>query len=240
MRLLLRGVPAALWFVACCAYGFVDALVRGGDLSSGHRFARLCSRGAQALLGVRVDVRGLEHLEAYQPCVYVANHQSHLDVLFHGAVFPPRTLVIAKKQVLWIPFFGVMFAAGRHLVLDRARRDAALVQMGRALEAMQQRGASIWLFPEGTRGKGTGMLPFKKGAFRLAIASGRPLVPLVLGRLSDRVDVRRLHLSPGRLELRVLEPVDPTPYPPESVDELIAEVRRRMVEAWTEMGGAGD
>lgn len=231
MSLLLRALPCGLWFVAACLFGLVDALFRGRDLSSGHRFARLCSWGCLKILGLRTQTEGHEHLTAHQPCVYVANHQSYLDVLFYGRLYPPRTLLIAKKQVLWIPFFGVMYAAMGNLLIDRTKRDAALAQMERALTAMREKDASIWVFPEGKRSRTEDMLPFKKGAFRLAIASGRPIVPLVMEPLKPHLDVRRLHLAPGSVRLRILEPVDPTPYPPERVDDLIAEVRARMEAA---------
>lgn len=235
MSLLLRGLPALLWFVGACLVGLVDALLRGRDLSSGHRFARLASGGCLRILGLRVEPRGLEHLTAHQPCVYVANHQSYVDVLFYGRVYPPRTLLIAKKQVLWIPFFGIMYAAMGNLLIDRTQRDAALAQMERALEAMTDKAASIWIFPEGKRARSPEMLPFKKGAFRLAITSGRPIVPLVMEPLAPRLHVGRLHLVPGPVALRILEPVDPTPYPPERVEDLIAEVRSRMEAARREM-----
>lgn len=234
MSLLLRALLALLWFVLACLYGLADALVRGRDLSSGHRFSQVLSWGCLRILGLPVEIRGLEHLTAHQPCVYVANHQSHLDALFYGRVYPPRTLLIGKKEVLWIPFFGIMFAAMGNLLIDRKNRDAALAQMEKALGAMRDREASIWVFPEGSRAPGKEMLPFKKGAFRLAIASGRPLVPMVMEPLGRRLDARRWFLAPGPLRLRILEPVDPTPYPPERVDELIAEVRARMEAARAE------
>ena len=235
MRLVACLVLLPAWLVACCLATFVEAPFRRGDLSGGHRFARRFSRGCLWGMGLHLDVQGLEHLESAQPCVYVANHQSNLDVLFHGRVYPPRTLVVGKREIAWIPFFGLMFWITGNLLLDRRRRDSALAQMDKGLEAMRERGASIWVFPEGTRGRSEEMLPFKKGAFRLAMAAGRPLVPVVLGRVADRVDVRRLHLSPGRLGLRILEPVDPAPYLPDRLDDLVAEVRRRMDQARREL-----
>src|SRR4051812_8086028 len=106
----LRIPLIALWLVFCCTLGLFGCLVRWGDLNLDRDFGRLFAWGALRLGNLKVTVEGLEHLEAHQPCIYVANHQSGIDMFSFGQVYPSRTIVIGKKELRWIPFFGLFFA----------------------------------------------------------------------------------------------------------------------------------
>ncbi|MBI3924249.1 MAG: 1-acyl-sn-glycerol-3-phosphate acyltransferase [Armatimonadetes bacterium] len=222
---LAKAVLAALWFGICSAAGLGMSLLRWKDPSCGHDFARMLSPPLLRLFGIQLSVEGEERLHAAAPCVYVANHQSNLDVVFFGMVYPPRTLLIGKRELMWIPFFGLMFAAMGNVLMDRRDSKRCIDAMSALASRMPQQGLCVWIFPEGHRNQGGPLLPFKKGAFHLAADAGVPLVPLVLGPIRRVVDPSRMRCPGGRIELKVLEPI---PSAGREVPELMAEARQRM------------
>lgn len=225
-----------LGFFAASAYGVALALVRRDRSMVAYDTARALQRLMRPPLGIRTRVVGREHLTAHRPCIYLANHQSAYDVPVLAELYPPRTAVIGKKELKTIPFFGWVFVATGNILIDRKHNASAVGRMQEAEEAIVSRGVSIWIFPEGTRGKVPGtLLPFKKGAFYMSIATGAPIVPIVLEPLQPYFDPRRRHLRPGELEIRVLEPVFPSGSGESGAAGLLEEVQGRMQAALTGM-----
>lgn len=227
MAFWLRGIAAAIWFCIACTIGFFVSVVLWRNPSNGHRFARILAPGVLPLLKLRVRLVNPERLLDHQPCVYVANHQSNIDLFIFCHFYPPRTVVTGKKEVFWIPFFGVMFYAMGNVILDRKRRDRAVETLNRAVERIRDDRVSVWIFPEGHRNAKRPMLPFKKGAFHLAQQAGVPIVPVVCGDHTRLFDPGKRLLRGGTVEVRFLEPI---PTGDKSIDALIEETRARMEE----------
>jgi 1-acyl-sn-glycerol-3-phosphate acyltransferase len=226
------------WLLISCGIGLVLCVVRWGHPNLDRDFARVFSWGVLRIAGVRVATEGLEHLTAAQPCIYVANHQSGFDMATFGAIYPTRTIVIGKKELKWIPLFGLFFVAAGNIMIDRQRRTKAIAGLGQAVEAIRERGSSIWIFPEGTRNRTRELLqPFKKGAFYMAIEAGVPIVPIVSAPLEPVLNWRRKKVNGGTLRLRVLPPVPTKGFRSKDVDPLADRVRGMMMEA---LRGLGD
>jgi 1-acyl-sn-glycerol-3-phosphate acyltransferase len=185
---------------------------------------------------LRLRVEGRERLAARQPCVYVANHQSYLDYAVLGSIYPTRTVVLGRANLARMPLIGWLYRATGNLLVDRddpASRRAALDALADAVHA----GRSVWVFPEGTRNGVPGtLLPFHAGAFRVAITTRVPVVPIVVEPLRPRTDLRARRLTPRRLTVRVLEPVVPDG---EEARALRDVVRERMLEALRELSSLG-
>src|SRR5690606_10645483 len=142
---------------------------------------RVISRLVQPVLGLTVKVQGQTNLTAARPCVFVVNHQSTFDVPILSSIFPEETVLVAKKELRKIPLFGWLYAATGNILIDRGHNARAVQRLREAQEAIRDRGVSVWIFPEGTRGRVSGeLLPFKRGAFHLAIGTGVPIVPVVV------------------------------------------------------------
>jgi 1-acyl-sn-glycerol-3-phosphate acyltransferase len=235
---LLRVAAAAAGFVLAGAYGLTIALARRDRSRVAVDYARLLAGLTQPALGLRLRVRGAEHLDSHRPCVFIANHQSNLDIPLFASLLPEQTVVVAKKEVLRIPFFGWLARKTGNLLIDRTDHEQAVAQLRSAAAEIRRRGVSVWIFPEGTRGRAPGtLLPFKKGAFHLALAAGVPLVPIVMEPLLPKLDIRRGHVRPGTLEVRVLEPISVDEYAEEDVEILMDRARSAMTEALGEMPG---
>lgn len=232
----LRIALALLAFFAASVYGVAIALFRRDRSRVAYDYARLLSRLQQPALGLRVRVTGAEKLEAYRPCVFVANHQSILDVPVLAQAFRPGSVVIAKKELRKIPFFGWLYVVTGNILIDRKDNRSAVGRLREVEEAILERKVAVWIFPEGTRGREPGrLLPFKKGAFYMAAATGAPVVPVVASPFKPRLDIPARRLEPSEVEVRVLDPIPTAGLGDDDVIPLMRETRRRMAAALSEM-----
>ena len=125
-------------------------------------------------------VEGQEHLDT-RPMVLIGNHQSELDVLLLGAIFPKHCAVTAKSSLKLTPFLGQFMALSGTVFINRSDRMSSISAFAAAAAEMKKHRQSVFIFPEGTRSyaKGPNMGAFKKGAFHLAVQAGVPVVPVV-------------------------------------------------------------
>jgi 1-acyl-sn-glycerol-3-phosphate acyltransferase len=232
----LRMLAAALGFVGASTYGLAIALARRDRSRVAHDYAQMLRRWTLPAFRQRVTIHGEEHLTAHRPCIFIANHQSLLDVPVLAACFRPGSVVIAKKEIRSIPFFGWLYAATGNLLIDRGNTAQSVGMLRAAEDAIRERRVAVWIFPEGTRSKVPGeLLPFKKGGFRMAVATGAPLVPVVTSPLKPWSDLQGRRLDPNRVDVRVLEPIPTAGLSEADVVPLMNEARRRMAEALAEM-----
>lgn len=221
-----------LWFCLSSMAAFFIALLRWGDLDLDHDLARLVSVPCLRIAGIQLELEGEAHLDEHRPCIFVMNHQSNLDALILGCFFPRQTVVIGKKEILWIPFFGLAYKASGNILIDRKKRAKAIAGLSRAVQFIQKRKASIIIFPEGTRNRSDQPLQsFKKGAFHMAIEAQVPIVPIVISPVRKVFDWNRKALNPGVLRVQVLPPVPSEGFSANQVDELSSRVRSVMLEA---------
>jgi len=194
-------------------------------------FARAFSAVMRTVLGWRLSAENRERLAASAPAVIVGNHQSNLDIVTFGWLFPPGTVAVGKREILKIPLFGWFFAASGNILIDRDDPRRARASIADAAVRMRTERISVWMFPEGHRNEGETLLPFKKGAFHLAIAAQAPVVPVVLEPMGSVLDASRWLVRPGRLRLRVLPPIATAGLAADEVEALVDETRRAMQSA---------
>jgi 1-acyl-sn-glycerol-3-phosphate acyltransferase len=223
-------------FVIASLYAIGLTLVKRDRSHVPVDYARALQRLVQPPLGMRVEILGGENLRRALPCVYVVNHQSAFDVPVLSGLYPERTVLIAKKELRKLPLFGWLYEATGNILIDRAHNPSAVQRLREAEEAIRERGVSVWMFPEGTRGRVPGeILPFKKGAFHLAIAAGVPIVPIVVSPVLRLYDVKRWAIRPGTIQVRVLEPISTAGRTEADVPEILELTRSRMAEALREL-----
>lgn len=154
--------------------------------------------------GVWFDIiEGEEHL-SLRPSVLVGNHQTELDILLLGAVFRPLCSVTAKKSLKHLPFLGWFMALSGTVFIDRGNRERALLAMDGAAKTIQKNQQSVWMFPEGTRSYSSEptLLPFKKGAFHLAVQAGVPIVPVVTENYAHIMNVKDRRFDSGYIRVK--------------------------------------
>ena len=149
-------------------------------------WSRLVVRLARAICGIRWSVEGREHLPG-DPAVILAKHQSAWETLAFQEIFPPQVLVL-KKELLWIPFFGWGLALMSPIAIDRADGRAALRDIARRGRERLAQGFWVVIFPEGTRVRVGEKRAYQQGGAWLAAQCGVPVVPVAhnAGRLWPR------------------------------------------------------
>jgi 1-acyl-sn-glycerol-3-phosphate acyltransferase len=181
------------------------------------------------IAGVRLHVRGLEGLDPATPYIFMANHQSYIDIPVLLEAFPHFQLrLIAKKELLRVPVFGWALWASKHIVVDRSGRGQTMASLRRAKDKIAD-GFSVVIFPEGTRAKSESVLPFKRGGFVLAVMAQVPVVPVTI--VGSRTILPRgdWRIRTGQIEVVVDEPIPMAPYNLKNLGQLSNRVRRVML-----------
>jgi 1-acyl-sn-glycerol-3-phosphate acyltransferase len=180
--------------------------------------------------GIRLKVHGLDQLDPAQPYLFVVNHQSNIDIPVLVQALPMFQLRwIAKKELLWVPFFGWAMWATKHITVDREDAADAL----RSLETAKQRlaaGISIVIFPEGTRSADGQLLPFKRGGFLLALKTKTTIVPLTINGSGKILPKGSFHLHPGEVSISVGAPLVPEQFAPGGLRGLTAQVQALVAQ----------
>lgn len=184
------------------------------------------------VLGLKWEVRGKENIpQVDDGCVVVMNHQSSIDLLVLAELWSimERCTVIAKKAVFYLWPFGLAAWLWGTIYIDRQDRERARSAVNQTSLAIKERKAKILMFPEGTRNNGETLLPFKKGAFHVALAAEAPVLPVVLSRYYF-LNQKQKKFDSGRIILTILPPIPTKGKGLEKLDAIIEETRNAMIE----------
>ena len=199
---LFRLFAAYATLCGCALYGVAASIALrlvGRHRSSQWATGRAFKWSMRVTCGLRFNIlAGAEHLEG-RPVVLVGNHQTALDVLMLGTVFPRHCSVTAKTSLRHAPFLGWFMALSGTVFIDRGNRQSAVKAFAGAAAEMRDQRQSVFIFPEGTR-SGTQrpmMLPFKKGAFHLAIQAKVPIVPVITAVYSGVLCPKQMRFRRG-------------------------------------------
>ncbi len=157
---------------------------------------------------------------------------SELDVLMLGCMFPKYTSVTAKKSLKWVPLLGWFMALSKTVFIDRANRTSSRAAFDTAAHTMKTTRQNVFIFPEGTRSYASkpDLLPFKKGAFHLAVQAQVPIVPVVCANYYHVLDVKGKRFQPGVVDVSVLPPIQTKGLGVEHVDGLVKKTRDAMMD----------
>lgn len=197
--------------------GSVVCFARPFEENNTYLLGRAYGRILLPLNGLSLKVLNKEIFDQVPgPAVLISNHQNNFDAFVIGTFVPKKTVSVGKKIIRWFPFFGQIYWLSGNILIDRKRKKKALGAMKQAGDRMKERGIKVWIMPEGTRSKGRGLLPFKKGAFHLAKQTNLPVIPVVLSHYANRIDLNSLKKTP--IFAKVCEPIDSTTF--STPDEL--------------------
>lgn len=181
-----------------------------------------------ALGGVAIRVYGLEGLDARQRYLFMVNHQSNIDIPVLLQSLPGFQLRwIAKRELLWVPFFGWAMWAGKHIAVDRTDGAGALSSLKKAARRMAS-GISVVVFPEGTRSIDGRLLPFKRGGFLLAAKTGTPIVPVTISGSGKILPKGAWRLRSGTIDVHLSEPIRINDYRPGTLRALADQVQQTI------------
>jgi 1-acyl-sn-glycerol-3-phosphate acyltransferase len=179
--------------------------------------------------GARVKVMGNENLRDDEQYVFISNHRSYLDTAALFSHTGKRMGIVAKKELLKVPVLGQGMHFVNIIAIDRSNPERARRSMEKARNVMEN-GYSFGVFAEGTRAMPGELLPFKKGAFHLAMQTGRPIVPVAI-RNSDWMMGKKTGVAyPGTIEVILLPPIETAGVTEEELMGLLTRTRAAIAE----------
>jgi len=152
------------------------------------------------ILGLKVVVRNPQLIDEH-PCVIVSNHQENMDLFIGATVLPYNTVTIGKRSILYIPFFGIFYWLSGNILINRSNKKSAFGTIDEAAKKIVQNKISVWILAEGTRSKGRGVLPFKKGAFITALKAQVPIFPVAISSYKNEINLSRFHAGTVIVEM---------------------------------------
>ena len=202
----------------------------------GPRVLRIWARLFLLVTGTRVTVEGAERIDPAGSYVFVGNHSSNLDIPVIMGKLPVSIRFLAKKEMFKVPVLGGAMRAIRMVETDRRLGPTAHRAINEQVTAVVTEGLSLMIFPEGTRSENHEMLPFKKGAFRIAVDNDMPVVPVtIVGTLEAWKPHSKL-IHGGRVRLVIHDPIPTTDLDRNLLNDLRDRVRSTVAEALNREG----
>jgi 1-acyl-sn-glycerol-3-phosphate acyltransferase len=230
---MLRGIWAFFVLtIATVVFGLPVVILgplfpRWTSLSTG--MLRSWSSVMLRVVGARVRYHDPAGALRRSRCIFIANHQSNVDIWVLGKVLPQGARFVAKHELFRIPVLGRAMRASGFIPINRSNRAEAVRSLTRAAETIRT-GRPVILFPEGTRSRDGKLQPFKKGAFHLALLAGVPVVPVVIRGTFEIMPPKSIRVRPGPVEVQFEEPIDPVGFGSAGPHELLQAVRQVMAQ----------
>ncbi len=185
---------------------------------------RFWARWLMKSTGIPLEVRGLENVHGQGHYIFIGNHESALDIPVALASLPVTIVFLAKKELFRIPLFGWGMSAAGMVKVNRQNREQARTSVDRAVTFIRRRGVSVLIYPEGTRSQTGKLLPFKKGAFLLAIKTGLPVVPVTILGARDVVPKNSLNFEQGKITFVIGKPIPTSHLNEDDRNQLLEQV----------------
>ena len=229
LRTVLLIYPFLVVYVTVCTLLFVPVAWITRDVRLLYWLSRKGIQIPLFLGGVKVRLVNPHFAHQHPTCVFVANHVSNLDppVLF---LVLPRIAAVLKQALRRIPLLGYVMAMGSFIYVDRADRDSRRGAVA-ACVATLGRSISILIFPEGTRSRDGLLLPFRPGAFSIAIEAGVPVVPITVHGCRELMPKGQTWATPGTVTVMFHPPVVTKGMSAQDRATLMQQVRTTMENA---------
>ena len=222
IRVIIMAIAILVISIFACLYSLMRPFHRNNVFHAARHLGMVAK-----LLGLDVEVRISKEIAEMESVVYICNHQNSHDIFTLSNAVRPGTVSIGKKSLKWIPFFGQMYWLTGNILSDRDNKNKAMTTIATAAKKIKEDKLSVWLFPEGTRSYGRGLLPFKTGAFRTAQQAGVPIVPIIASNLHDRIKLNRW--DNGKMIIEFLPPVSLEGVQKEGIRTIADETRAKML-----------
>ncbi|EDW02920.1 1-acyl-sn-glycerol-3-phosphate acyltransferase alpha [Drosophila grimshawi] len=230
-RLIIVMFGAGVSVLICLPFMLLRPRDYRNGLVPSWLFVQICK-----LMGITMEVRGTENVKSEHGSVVLMNHQSALDLCMLGHLWPVigRATVVSKREILYIPFFGVGAWLWGTLFINRSRKTDSINSLQKEAIAIKELNCKILVFPEGTRNSKDTLLPFKKGSFHIALQSKCTIQPVVMSKY-EFYDEKTNGFRPGHAIIQILPEISTDGYKKEDMDKLIEHCRSVMQEEFTRL-----
>ncbi len=223
-RMLALGILALVWLVL----GLIVCICRPRHPNNVHILTKMLGT-AQWVLGVKVTLRTCAEVKDYMPAILVGNHQSNWDIILMSPVVYPGTVCVGKKSLIWTPIFGILFYLSGNILVDRKNRKKTGDAFLAVVKKIREKSLSVWMFPEGHRSKGQGLLPFQSGAVHIAMLANVPIIPFVTSSYVGQIKLNRW--NNGEIVIQMLPPIRFENMERSEIKKQTVNLRAQMLEA---------
>jgi 1-acyl-sn-glycerol-3-phosphate acyltransferase len=228
---IVLGIPTAVLLIPWA--------VISGNATPLYNVALMVQRLAFKLAGIRVEVKGAEHVPAHTACIFMSNHVSNLDPSALIPRIPGRTAAFIKRSLMRIPVLGYGLKLGEFIPVDRDGKVESAQESIAIARTVMAKGLHITTFVEGTRSRDGRLLPFKKGPFYLAKETGAPCIPVSIHGTEGMMAKGSMKIKPGTVHIVFHTPIFPDNFA--TREELLEAVRAAIASGLPEwMGTAGN
>jgi 1-acyl-sn-glycerol-3-phosphate acyltransferase len=196
-----------------------------------HRIAHIWAGLILKTTGIRVHVKGVDHLHPPQPAIYAANHLSAIDIPVLYSSLPGQFRIMAKRQLFRYPFVGWYLRRSGQIPIVFGNAHASLRSLNRAGDALRN-GMPLMVFPEGGRSKTGELQEFMAGAFYVAIRAQAPVVPIAIVGTYELLPINSFHIIPGDVDLVIGEPIPTAGLRLRDIEKLAAQTRQVIAELY--------
>ena len=211
--LTLLAVPVLL---VCVLFGLRDAFLSYGvGMMKVGRF----------ILGIPLDVEGLDRLDKKTPYVLMSNHLSFLDAPLLVTVLDRHVRFIVKRFVFRFPVLGLGMSYSGYVPLDKEGAGEGRKRIARAAHLIREKGYSFLIYPEGSRSPDGTLQPLRRGGFFLALDSGAPIIPVSIKGTYELMPRESWHIRMGPVRIIFHEPIAVSGYTAETISDLMERVR---------------
>ncbi|POI31260.1 hypothetical protein CIB84_004989 [Bambusicola thoracicus] len=225
-----------VWIFTISFLVIILALPRGRSFEN-MKILRMAILVVKYVLGVKIVVKGKENLRTKKPCVLVLNHQNSLDIMVMMQMLPNRCVPIGKKEILYMGSFGLACWFSGIVFIDRKKREESIAVLTEMAHTMRKDNFHVLIFPEGTRNHSGSMLPFKRGAFQLAVRAQVPIVPVVISSYNSFYSEKEKRFTSGTSTIQILPAVETVGLSSDDVPKLTEQVRDSMMNAYQKISG---
>lgn len=232
--MFLSYLRTAVWtgplvVIFTTVFGIADLIASKIDSTGNwqHTIAQYWSKVLLAVGAVKVNLEGIEKIQRNGSYVFASNHLSFADTPIMFANIPCQFRFLAKQSLFKVPFIGYHLRNGGHISVPREDARAAIRAIQEAGRIIRERKISVLLFPEGGRTDGE-LRPFKEGAALIAITAGVPIVPVALDGSRQVMPMGSWRMVPGKVTVRIGDPIPTAELNPRSRGELTDKVRAQV------------
>ena len=239
----MRRIPKSIYQVYKWFFLFPFVLLSTILLGSGCIFAALAigeestnifavawAKSACFLVPLEVKVIGEGNLSTDQSYIVVANHQSMVDIIILQAYVKLKIKWVMKKELESIPLFGFACKKLGCIYVDRFNHKSALASMSAAQKRLSK-SSSVIFFPEGTRTRDGKLLEFKKGAFRFAMATSLPILPITIKDSIKILPADSIDVSPDSATITIHAPINMENRNIEELDAILSQTKKTIASA---------
>lgn len=228
IRFILLNAFIAVYTIAMSLFGIFLSFFEG----SGRLVHFYCAvPWAKAILwicGIKVKVSGLDHVKEGVQNIYMANHQSIFDIFTLLVYLPVGFKFVLKQELMKVPLFGSAMKGAGYISIDRGNPRKAVKSMNEAAEKIKH-GASVLIFPEGTRSQDGRLQTFKSGGFHLALKSGADIVPVAIVDSHLIVPKGSLRIKKGTILMNIGRSIPTRDCSKKDMNRLMDRVRDALI-----------